>query len=302
VPHATHEVYASPPKPVNASAPESRAAPAKHGHVLTIRPSRGWVSLDLADIWDYRELLFMLMWRDVSVRYKQTALGAAWAVLQPLLSMIVFSIFFGRLAKMPSDGLPYPVFTYVALLPWQLFAKALTDASSSLLQNRNLVTKVYFPRLVLPFSAVLSGLVDFAVAFVLLLGMMAYYRMVPTVAVLALPVLIVFAVLTALAVGLWLAALIIRFRDVQYMIPFLTQFWFFATPIAYPISIVPERFRPLAGLNPMTGVVEGFRWALLGRAGGLGVEVWVSVGAVLVLLVGGLAFFRRVEKTFADLA
>lgn len=267
-----------------------------------LRPSRGWVSLNLGDVWEYRELLFILMWRDVSVRYKQTALGVAWAVIQPLLAMVVFSIFFGRLAKMPSDGLPYPVFAYAALLPWQLFAKALTDSSGSLLSNRNLITKVYFPRLLLPFSAVLSGLVDFAVAFCLLLAMMAYYHLTPTLAIVALPALLLFAVLTALAVGLWLSALTIRFRDAQYVIPFLTQFWLFATPIAYPVTLVPERFRALAGLNPMTGVVEGFRWALLGRSGGLGAEVWVSVAAVAVLLFGGLAFFRRIEKTFADLA
>jgi lipopolysaccharide transport system permease protein len=290
---------------VNASATvppsESRAAAEKHGHVLTIRPSRGWVSLNLGDVWDYRELLFILMWRDVAVRYKQTALGVAWAVIQPLLTMLVFSVIFGRLAKMPSDGVPYPVFAYAALLPWQLFAKALSDSSSSLVSNRNLVTKVYFPRLVLPFSAVLSGLVDFAVAFCLLLVMMAHYRLVPTIAVLALPVLLVFAVMTALAVGLWLAALTIRFRDAQYVIPFLTQFWFYATPIAYPVSIVNKDLRPFLGLNPMTGVVEGFRWALLGRSGGLGAEVWVSVVVVTLLLFGGIAFFRRIEKTFADL-
>jgi lipopolysaccharide transport system permease protein len=267
-----------------------------------IRPSRGWVSFDLRSVWEYRELLYILMWRDVAVRYKQTALGVAWAVIQPLLAMIVFSIFFGKLAKMPSDGVPYPVFAYAALLPWQLFAKALTDSSGSLLSNRNLITKVYFPRLILPFSAVLSGLVDLGVAFCLLLGMMAYYHLVPTLAILALPLLVIFAVVTALAVGLWLAALTIRFRDAQYVIPFLTQFWLFATPIAYPISLIPERFRPLAGLNPMTGVVEGFRWALLGKSGGLGPEVLVSAVAVMVLLFGGIAFFRRVEKTFADLA
>lgn len=290
--------------PTTAPAPttESLAAPAKPAHHLVIRPSRGWVSLDLAEVWEYRELLFILTWRDIAVRYKQTALGVAWAVIQPVLAMIVFSVFFGRLAKMPSDGLPYPVFAYTALLPWQLFAKALTDSSSSLLSNRNLITKVYFPRLLLPFSAVLSGLVDFAVAFVLLLGMMAYYHLIPTIAVIALPALIAMAVLTALAVGLWLSALTVRFRDAQYVIPFLTQFWLFATPIAYPVSLIPERFRPLAGLNPMTGVVEGFRWALLGRSGGLGPEVWVSVVAVALLLFGGLAFFRRVEKSFADMA
>jgi lipopolysaccharide transport system permease protein len=288
--------------PASVTTPESLVPLKKPAHLLVIRPARGWVSLNLGDVWEYRELLFILTWRDIAVRYKQTALGVAWAVIQPVLAMLVFSIFFGRLAKMPSDGVPYPLFAFAALLPWQLFAKALTDSSGSLLANRNLITKVYFPRLVLPFSAVLAGLVDFAVSFCLLLVMMAYYHCVPTLAVLALPLLLVFAVLTALAVGLWLSALTIRYRDAQYVIPFLTQFWLFATPIAYPISLVPERFRPLAGLNPMTGVVEGFRWALLGRAGGLGVEVWVSVAAVAILLAGGLAYFKRIEKTFADLA
>jgi lipopolysaccharide transport system permease protein len=261
------------------------------------------VSLDLAGLWAYRELLVILVWRDVSVRYKQTALGVAWAVLQPLMTMAVCTLVFGRLGNLAKDvpgGIPYSIYTYTALLPWQLFAKALTDSSGSLMANRNLITKVYFPRLVLPFSAVLSGLVDFAVSFVLLLAMMAYWHIVPTVAIVTLPLLLALAVATALAVGLWLSALTVRYRDAMYLIPFLTQFWFFATPIVYPIARF-GRYRALAGVNPMAGVVEGFRWALLNQ-GDLGAEVWVSVAAVVALLASGLAYFRRVEKTFADLA
>jgi len=266
-----------------------------------IRPSRNWVSLKLRDLWEYRELLYFLVWRDIKVRYKQTALGAAWAILQPFLTMVVFSLFFGRLAGVPSDGIPYPIFAYTALLPWQLFAHALHESGNSLVANQQLITKVYFPRLVIPISAVLAGLVDFAVGFVVLLGMMFYYGIVPTAAVLALPLLLLLAVATALAVGLWLSALNVKYRDVRYVIPFLTQFWLFATPIAYSSSLVPARLRPFYGLNPMAGVVEGFRWALLGKAGGIGPLVFVSALAVAVLLVGGLIYFRRMEKTFADI-
>jgi len=268
--------------------------------VIVIRPSHGWVSLRLRDLWEYRELLYFLVWRDVKVRYKQTVLGAAWAILQPFLTMIVFSIFFGRLAKVPSEGIPYPVFAYTALLPWQLFAHALTESGTSLVANQQLITKVYFPRLVIPISAVLAGLVDFAIAFVVLLGMMFYYGIVPTAATLTLPLFLLLAIATALAVGLWLSALNVQYRDVRYTIPFLTQFWLFATPIAYSSSLVPESWRTLYGLNPMVGVVEGFRWALLGKAGGTGPMVIVSALAVSILLVGGLVYFRRMEKTFAD--
>ncbi len=268
--------------------------------VIHIRPSKGWVSLNLRDLWEYRELLYFLVWRDVKVRYKQTVLGAVWAIIQPFFTMVVFSLFFGRLAKVPSDGIPYPVFAYCALLPWQLFAYALTESGNSLVANQQLVTKVYFPRLVIPISAVLAGLVDFAVAFVVLLGMMLYYGIVPTAAVLTLPLFLLLAIATALAVGLWLSALNVQYRDVRYTIPFLTQFWLFATPIAYSSSLVPERWRALYGLNPMAGVVEGFRWALLGKTGGVGPLVLVSALAVGVLLVGGLVYFRRMEKTFAD--
>jgi lipopolysaccharide transport system permease protein len=254
----------------------------------------------LADLWEYRELLHIFVWRDIKVRYKQTVLGAAWAVLQPLLTMVVFSIFFGRLANVPSDGLPYPIFAYCALLPWQLFAKSLTDASNSLVTNRQLITKVYFPRLAIPISAVIAGLVDFAIAFVVLLGMMFWYGITPTAAIVTLPLFILFAMITALAIGLWLSALNVEYRDVRYTIPFLTQFWLFATPIAYPSSLVPEAIRPFYGLNPMAGVVEGFRWALLGTAQQPGPLLPVSVATVLVLLFTGLLYFRRTERTFAD--
>src|SRR6185312_15067276 len=267
--------------------------------VIRIEPSKGRVALQLQELWAYRELLYFLIWRDVMVRYKQTALGAAWAVIQPVFMMLVFSLFFGRLGKIPSDGIPYPVFTFCALLPWQLFAHALTESSNSLVGNQNLITKVYFPRLVVPISAVLGGLVDFGVAFAILLVMMLYYGIVPTWAIITLPGFILLAVMTALGVGLWLSALNVQYRDVRYTINFLVQFWLFATPVAYPSSIVPERWRALYGLNPMAGVVEGFRWALLGKQPP-GALLAVSVAVVIAILFGGLYYFRRMEQEFAD--
>jgi lipopolysaccharide transport system permease protein len=267
--------------------------------VTLIRPSRGWVSLNLRDLWQYRELLYFLTWRDIKVRYKQTILGAAWAVLQPFFTLVVFSVFFGRLAGVPSDGIPYPIFAYCALVPWSFFAGALDRAGNSLVGSANLITKVYFPRLAIPLSAVLAGLLDFGIAFVVLLAMMLYYGIVPTAAVITLPLLLLLAVVTALAMGLWLSALNVQYRDVRYTIPFLTQFWLFATPIAYSSSLVPEQWRALYGLNPMAGVVEGFRWALLGKEPP-GPLMAVSAMVVVVLLVGGLYYFRRMEKTFAD--
>jgi len=270
--------------------------------VLRIEPSRGWVSLRLRELWEYRELLYFLVWRDIKVRYKQTALGAAWAILQPVMTMMVFSVFFGRLAKVPSDGIPYPVFAFAALLPWQLFAFALSESANSLVASQNLIKKVYFPRLVIPIASVLAGLVDFAIAFVVLIGLMAYYGIHPTGAVAALPLFILFAVVSALAVGLWLSALNVQYRDVRYVIPFLTQFWMFVTPVAYPSSLVPAKWRTLFGLNPMACVVEGFRWALLGKSTSPGPLLWVSIAAVMILLVGGLIYFRRMESTFADVA
>lgn len=270
--------------------------------VSRIERSRGWVSLRLGELWTYRELLYFLVWRDVKVRYKQTALGAAWAVLQPLLTMIVLTVFFGRLAKIPSNGVPYPLFVYTALLPWQLFAFALTESANSLVGNQSLITKIYFPRLIVPLASVLAGLVDFGISFVVLLILMFYYRITPTATIVVLPLFIILAVATALSVGLWLSALNVQFRDVRYTIPFLTQFWLFATPVAYPSSLVPERWRVWYGLNPMAGVVEGFRWALLGKARSPGTLLWVSVLVVVLLLIGGLAYFRRMESTFADIA
>jgi lipopolysaccharide transport system permease protein len=275
--------------------------PIEQPTVLIIKPTKGWVNLRLKDIWDYRELLYFLVWRDIKVRYKQTVLGAAWAVIQPFFAMVVFTVFFGKLAKVPSDGLPYPVFAFTALLPWQLFAYALTESGNSLVASQQLIKKVYFPRLAIPIAAVLSGLVDFAIAFVVLLGMMFYYGIYPTGAIVFLPLFILFAVATALAAGLWLSALNVEYRDVRYTIPFLTQFWLFATPVVYPSSLVPKPWRIFYGLNPMAGVVEGFRWALLGKSGGMGPLMLVSVLVVIVLLIGGLIYFRRVEKTFADL-
>lgn len=268
---------------------------------VLIQPSRGWVSLKLRDVWEYRELLYFLAWRDIKVRYKQTVLGAAWAILQPVLTMVVFSVVFGRLLQAPSDGIPYPIFTFCALLPWQLFAHALTQSSNSLVANERLITKVYFPRLVIPISAILAGLVDFGIAFVVLLGMMLYYGIVPTAAIVTLPLFLLLAVATALAVGLWLSALNVQYRDVRHTIPFLTQIWLFATPVAYASSLIPEPWRAWYGLNPMAGVVEGFRWALLGQTGSPGSLVLVSAFVVTVLLVGGLVYFRRMEKQFADM-
>jgi lipopolysaccharide transport system permease protein len=268
---------------------------------LIIEPSHGWLRFNFRELWQYRELLYFLVWRDVKVRYKQTALGATWAILQPLLTMLVFAVFFGRLGKIPSDGVPYPVFAYTALLPWQLFAFSLTESANSLVGNQNLIKKVYFPRLVVPMSAVLTGLVDFAISFVVLIALMAYYRIRIGFAVAALPLFTLLVIAAALAVGLWLAALNAEYRDVRYTIPFLTQFWLFATPVAYPSSLVPARWRILYGLNPMSGVVEGFRWALLGKSGAPGGLLLASTVVVMVLLAGGLIYFRRMEKTFADI-
>ncbi len=287
---------------------ETRSAPAERADapraaalpVTRIEPTHGWSGINLRELWAFRELLYILTWRDIKVRYKQTVLGAAWAILQPFLTMVVFSVVFGRLARVPSDGIPYPVFAYCALLPWQLFAYALTASSNSLVANEGLITKVYFPRLVIPLSAVLSGLVDFGVAFIVLLGMLVYYGIVPTLAILTLPLFLTLAIATALSVGLWLSALNVQYRDVRHTVPFLIQFWLFATPIAYPSSLVPERWRALYGLNPMAGVVEGFRWALLGKADGSGPLVLVSAAVVGALLGGGLLYFRRMERTFAD--
>jgi lipopolysaccharide transport system permease protein len=268
--------------------------------VFRIEPSHGWVSLKMRDLWEYRELLYFLTWRDIKVRYKQTLLGAAWAILQPLLTMVVFSIFFGRLAKIPSDGVPYPIFSFAALVPWTFFVNGLNQASNSLVGSANLIKKVYFPRLAIPVAAVLSGVIDFLLAFLVLLGMMLYYGLLPTVNTLWLPGFLLLALITSLGVGLWLSALNVEFRDVRYTVPFVTQFWLFATPVAYPSSLLQEPWRTLYGLNPMVGVVEGFRWALLGTVTQPGAVIVVSSLAALAILVSGAFFFRRMEKTFAD--
>jgi lipopolysaccharide transport system permease protein len=268
--------------------------------VTRIRPSQGWVSLGLGELWEYRELLYFLTWRDIKVRYKQTVLGAAWAIIQPFFTMVVFSLFFGRLAGIPSDGIPYPLFAYTALVPWSFFAGGLNNSANSLVGNANLLKKVYFPRLAIPLSTVLAGVIDFVLAFVVLLGMLLFYGMVPTLNIVWLPLLVLLALVTALGVGLWLSALNVQFRDVRYTIPFLTQFWLFATPIAYPSTLLAEPWRTLYGINPMVGVVEGFRWALLGTATAPGLMILVSALAALGLLVSGAYYFRRMEKSFAD--
>lgn len=268
--------------------------------VKVIEPSRGWVSLRLHQLWQYRELMYFLAWRDVKVRYKQAALGVAWAIIQPLMTMVIFSVIFGQLAKLPSDGIPYPVFSYAALLPWQLFAGALQRAGTSLVGNANLLTKVYFPRLIIPISAVGAGLVDFAIAFVVLLGLMQWYGIMPTWTIVWLPLLTLLALATALAVAVWLSALDVQYRDVQHAIPFLIQAWMYASPVAYSAGLIPTGvWRVVYGLNPMAGVIQGFRWALLG--GNPPDELMtVSVAMVVVLLVTGLFYFRRMERTFAD--
>jgi lipopolysaccharide transport system permease protein len=259
------------------------------------------VALKLREIWEYRELLYFLIWRDIKVRYKQTVLGAAWAIIQPLFTMVVFSLFFGQLGKMPSDGIPYPIFSFAALVPWTFFANGLAQSSNSLVGSANLISKVYFPRLVVPLAAVFSGIVDFVLAFIVLLGMMLFYGIVPTINALWLPVFFLLALVTSLGVGLWFSALNVEYRDVRYLIGFVTQLWLFATPIAYPSSLLPEPWRTLYGLNPMAGVVEGFRWALLGTNSAPGPIIAVSATAATVILVTGAFYFRRMERTFADI-
>ncbi len=283
---------------MNGPASSSVAVPSP---VFVIDAGGSSLRKQLGEVWAYRELLTFLAWRDFTVRYKHTVLGAAWAVLQPLFTMVVFSVFLGHLGNMPSDGIPYPVFTYCALLPWTLFAHALTQSSQSLLSNQDLITKVYFPRLIVPIAPLFVGLIDFAVASIVLIGMMLCYGIVPGVAILAVPVFVLLAVVTALTVGLWLSALNLQYRDVRYALPFLTQLWLYATPVAYPASLVPEPWRTLYGMNPMAGVVEGFRWALLGRTSSPGPLVLVSIVAVLALRVGALSYFTRREQRFADI-
>ncbi|MCS6288570.1 MAG: ABC transporter permease [Nitrospira sp.] len=267
---------------------------------IRLKASNGWRALNLREFWQYRELLYFLSWRDIKVRYKQTALGALWAILQPFLTMLVFSLFFGNLAKMPSDGIPYPIFAFAALVPWTFFSNGLTQSGNSLIQSAGMLKKVYFPRLIVPISSILSGAVDFLFAFLVLIGLMFWYGIVPTINIIWLPVFLFLAFGTALGVGLWLSAMNVQFRDVRYTIPFLTQFWLFATPIAYPSSLLSEPWRTIYGINPMVGVVEGFRWALLGTATAPGPLIFVSALTMLTILITGMFYFRRMESTFAD--
>ena len=268
---------------------------------IRIVPTRGIASLNLAELWDYKELALIFVWRDLKVRYRQTVIGALWAILQPLLTMVIFSIFFGRLAGVPSDQIPYPIFSYAALVPWTFFANSVNQSSNSLVNSADMIKKIYFPRLTMPLAAVLAGLVDFVLAFSILVGMMLYYGFVPTRNILWLPFLLLQSMITSLGVGLWLSALNVRFRDVRHMIPFITQAWLFATPVAYPSTLLSEPWRTIYAINPMVGVVEGFRWALLGTDTAPGPIILVSFIVAFILLVSGAYYFRRMEKTFADI-
>ena len=272
--------------------------------VLRIQASKGWVSLQLRDLWAYRELLYFLTWRDIKVRYKQTALGVAWAVIQPLFKMVVFSIIFGKLAKISSDRIPYPIFSFTALVPWGFFETGLSLSSNSLVSSANLITKIYFPRLIIPIATIMAGVIDTVIALIILIGMMIYYHVAQHVTysphLIYLPLFAVLALVTSLSVSLWLSALNVEYRDVRYGIPFLTQVWFYLTPITYPSSLLHEPWRTLYGINPMAGVVEGFRWALLGSGSAPGPMLIVSSSVAILLLVGGAFYFRRMEKTFAD--
>jgi len=267
---------------------------------VVIQPRRGLFNLDLRAIWEYRELLYFFVWRDVKVRYKQTAIGAAWAIIQPVMTILIFTVIFGKLAKIPSDGLPYPVFAYAALLPWNYFSHALGRCGNVLVSNSGLITKVYFPRLMLPLATTVTPVVDFLFSLATLLLLMLWYGILPTARILVLPAFLLLAQMTAMSVGLWLAPVNVRFRDVAYTIPFLTQFWMYASPVIYPVSLVPERWRLLYSLNPMAGVIEGFRWALLGKAAPDLRAMAISVAVVVLLFLGGVVYFRRMERTFAD--
>ena len=268
--------------------------------VLRITPPSRWWTIPFSEVWEYRELLYFFVWRVIKIRYKQTAIGAAWAVLQPFLTMVVFTVIFGKFANIGSDGLPYEIFYYSALLPWMYFSAALQNATNTVVENQRLITKVYFPRLALPLSSVLSGLVDFGVSFLMFIAMMVYYRIRPTAAILWFPVFLLLAILTALGVGLWLSALNAIYRDVRYVLPFLVQFWLFASPVVYSSSRVPAKWRWLYGLNPMAGVIEGFRWSLTGRGRPPAGPVFVSLGVVIAVLLGGVEFLHKLDTTVAD--
>ena len=275
---------------------------------IRIRPSKGWVPLDFEEMWRYRELLYFFVWRDIKIRYKQTILGASWAIIQPLFTMVIFSLFFGKLAQIPSDGIPYPLFSYTALVPWTFFANGVTLASNSLVNNADMIRKIYFPRMSLPIAAVLAGLVDFTLAFIVLIGMIIGFSIVPaanydaqiSLKVLWLPLLLLLGLVTTLGVSFWFSAMNAQFRDVRFVVPFLIQAWLFLTPIAYPSSLLPEPWRTLYGINPMAGVVEGFRWALLGTDTAPGSMMILSVLAAILILIGGAYYFRRMETKMAD--
>ena len=286
---------------MNQTSIQSASTSKKQEEVLLLQPSRGWASLNLRDLWLYRELIYFLTWRDIKVRYKQTLLGAGWAIIQPLVNMVVLTIIFGNFAKMPTGGIPRPIFTFAALLPWGLFSKALSDAGRSILSNRSMITKVYFPRLIIPLSSVLGGVVDFMIQFVIMMGMMLYFHTPPTPAVWTLPFFLLLALITALGFGLWLSALNALYRDVGYVLPFLTQCWLLASPVAYSASVVPEKWQLVYALNPMAGVVEGFRWALLGTQEAPGPMLAVSASISVILLISGMYYFRRMERSFADM-
>lgn len=270
--------------------------------IVTIKPTKGWVGLNLKDLWIYRELVYFLTWRDIKVRYKQSVLGILWAILKPFMSMVVFTIFFGNFAKIPSDGVPYPIFAYTATLPWELFASALSVASRSMVSSGNMISKIYFPRLIVPLASVMSSVVDFFIGFTILIGMMFFYHISPTINTLWLPLLILLALVTALGIGFWTSALMVRYRDVGYLMPFVTNLWMYLTPVVYPASMIPEKWRLLYALNPMTGVVEGFRFALLGTTKSVSLPMLlVSTGIAILILITGLFYFRRMEKQFADM-
>jgi lipopolysaccharide transport system permease protein len=268
--------------------------------IIRVVPSRGLRSLNLRELWEYHELIYFLTWRNIKVRYKQTALGVAWAVLQPLVMMLVFTLFFGKLAKVPSEGIPYPVFAYAGLLPWQIFSRAISESSDSLVSDQRLITRVYFPRMIVPMATVLAALMDVAIASLLLVGLMLFYGLIPGATVVYIPLVVLLMVITALGIGFWLSALNLEYQDVRYIVPFLNQFLFFLVPVVYPSTLVPQRWRLIYGLNPMTGVVEGFRWALLGTGPGPSLMLGCSVAVAILLFFGGMLFFRWRERNFVD--
>jgi len=282
---------------------ESALGTKSTSETIILRPTRGWSALNLGDLWRYRELIFFLTWRDIKVRYKQTVLGAAWAIIRPVMTMLVYSLIFGQLANLDSEGVPYTIFTYVALLPWQLFSKAMNDTGRSMVSNRNMITKIYFPRLVIPISTVLSGLVDFFIAFVILIGMMVYYDISLTSAIWTLPLFLLLTLISALGVGLWFSSLNVLYRDVGYMLPFLTEMWKYLTPVAYSAGYITGAWKIIYAINPMAGVVQGFRWALLGIEldSSATMTMSISIGVAIVVLISGLFYFRRMERTFADM-